>query len=1398
MIRTVSLRLTACLALSFAVSCTTPDLGPGLDTCTNDGGDCQLPLSPGVITGTVVYNGSRRGDAILFLWSQDALPPPDGTSTTPVALARVAQADLFGAGTTGPFSAPYTFTQVPPGHYQIRAFLDATHEFDPFFDYTAQPRSGDPAGGHGAFIGPDGLARFGDINVPIATVVPGISVGIGPELPFDPPSFVLAPGTATTLAQSIDRPQLLTLKATNLGVPLASFANGHFGVELDLGLDGKARSTGGDGLVDVYPKVFLKQLDAILEDNSVAAVAPGDLAVVPGRVIALPILPLLVPGGNPVPVDTLQVYLEPFAVRLAGLGPLSTIPRGHYQVVVIEKSGQGWTLPNSLGSDSTKPNYLPSQAALFTVDRQTGGPDGVISGQVSYLASGGGAPPAPGNIIVQVYKDDPLNPPPPLGAQQPVRIQILRPAPGEATPTGFVVNYRIVGLTAPGRYVVQALADQDGNFSGNNLLGTPTKGDIVGAHLDKSTGAVAPVPIDHGETPNIDVTLVQVVPLDPPAFQIDHTSGAPSFAATSRSVARFGLVTRPLAFPAGAVATPVFTVSLVRNSGQKPVDRDGDGLLDVWPRVFLARLDPKDPTGLTQSSPPVIIPAAVDPTPFLPQLLAQDPGAAPLLVTRVTVIARPVALDVTNPDAPVRQLGVPPGQYKIVVINKTGQIWQIPNEAGPAALDSRAAEMLSGSTASQGESFTVTPPTSAVPPGSISGTLTVTNLPTGTAQFKRAYLFAYDARNPPPTGQPVSVDEHEFAEFGGVVSSGLTVGYTLPALPSGNYLVTALVDTRGDFALDPQLFAAAPGEGTLLGGAAGVVPVTTVAVTGQAVQVSGASALPARPSFVLLDDSGAPVTADLGGLASNSTAPIHFDLHAKTILTPAISAIPEADPATFPLSWAACTSAGVPINDPATNLPAFKTQVLIVKLNATGSGPDVAADGSRTIIPASIDPLPFLNSKVPCAGALAVSDLPVAVTPAALSVGATGALTPLPQIPAGRYSIILVSQSGQIWSVPNQLVQESALVPLLATQGVALSVAAAPAPTGTIAGNLGLMGSYTSSTIGSVLLSAWSVTDPPPGIAQQKCAAPACGTGRPVASVLVPKSAMQALLNPAARFGYSLAVPLGSYFVTALMDVPGQFNPAISFMQTPPLGSQALLLGAGQSPTVVNVASGGSMPAQNDVLFDSIAAQQMVPVERPMFEFASSSPTVLLSGANSPIALVLRPPAQLPSLPYQPQPSAFHPFVVGAPGPLVHQGNTAGTPYLVTTQVVFTPLGDPAVQTCAPVGFVDPNSNSNGSTTLCAALFGTSAGPSGPGGCTMGSTGPALPPFDSKLTLSSLVVLVDDHLCVQGPSVLTQRPSSGAWRVTVFESLTNQAWSIPNEAGIASPGAGQGAFFTVQ
>jgi hypothetical protein len=1030
-----------CAALMVAAACEKPGVAPGLDQFSCDGGPCP---APGVIQGSLVYSGTARGDAVLLLFDTAALPPPDGNGTSAAALARVSQAELFGsapATSIGPFSAQFTFSQVPSGRsYQIRAFIDATHDFDPFFDFARQPRAGDPAGGHGE-IGPDGQPRLVAIDVAPGQAISGVSVALTQTLPYDPPAFELA-GGSQILSAAMDRPAHLKMRTASLAAPRASFPKAHFALELDRDAQGNRQSTFRDGLDDVFPRVILRQLSGLDAKGNPSPVSPAAAAIVPCRIVSTSVLPALVnmpAGALPMAQDQLDVLVQPFAVG-PDLNPLPGIPAGTYQVVVIEKSGQVWTVPNQLGDPGLGAAYFTaSQAQTVTFAPVVGQPAGSIAGDVVWK---GDTTTTSGNIIVQAYLDDPFNPPPPVGAAQPVRVQAIPFAAVQKTTDGFKAAYKLSGL-APGNYVVQALDDVDRNFSPLNILQTPTRGDLVGAVLASGSTQPASIAVS-GAVTGKDVTLGLRVPLDPPAFEIDPATPA-QMPADQVTPVRFNLRAKALAFPAGQAPAPHFAVQLVRDSGGSPVDSDHDGLPDVWPRAFLVRLDPADPSGLTQFISPdlhrtvtEIIPAAVDPTPFLPALQPQTPtGTPPVLTDKLTIVVRPSLLDASTAGVPPQRLpSLQPGSYKVVLVSQTGQVWQIPNEAGSLALDPGVICAVGAPTCapgtvqtqSQSQAFQVGLPAHQVFTGGIAGSLTVS----GTTAPVAAYVFAYRATALPPFGLPVSADFHLGPEF----QSG-KVNYVLPDLPADDYVVTAIVDMRGDFAVSPGLFAIAPGAGSLAA-APQSVHVTTALVTNT--NLTAASTLPQRPSFQIVDGAGAPFTSDTA--VAVGTSPV-LHIKAASVLGSGVGALRPDTAGMFVL---ACDGTATP--------QASSLSIALIKvLDTAGLVPDLDANGKATVVPALVDQSQFTAGS--CGGPVQPVTGTVAVN---LQNGSAKVnllnpnepATPVPLVP-GRYSVVVTSLAKQVWRVPNELqpalldagaaqVTPTATKSLLQTQGIAVQI----------------------------------------------------------------------------------------------------------------------------------------------------------------------------------------------------------------------------------------------------------------------------------------------------------------------------------------------------------------------
>jgi hypothetical protein len=1025
------------------VACETPGLAPGLDQFSCDGGLCP---PPGVIQGSLVYSGAARGDAILFLFDTAALPPPDGNGTSATAIAHIPQATLFGnplAAGIGPFSAGFTFTQVPSGRsYQIRAFIDATaaHEFAPLFDYAQQPRAGDPVGGHGD-LGPGGQPRFLAISVGAGQVVSGINVALTQTLVYDPPSFELS-GGSQAIDQNIDQPVWLQLRTARLSARSASFANAHFALELDRDAQGNRRSSLADGLDDVFPRVFLRQRSGVDGQGNPAPVNAQSAAIVPCRAIATAVLPALVnlgAGAPPIARDVLDVLVEPFAVAAADLKPLAKIPAGKYQVVVVERSGQVWTLPNDLGDAANEgtPYFAASQAQSVTIAPQGALPANSVSGTVAWRAD---PSVKSGNIIVQAYRDDPFNPPPPLGAALPVRVQILPASAAVPDAQGFTAAYRIDGLPQ-GNYRVQALDDVDGNFSPLNLLRTATAGDLLGAAAD---GQGRPASIAVSGNVTADLTLATRAPADPPAFEIDPATPA-QMPVDQVTPVRFSVRAKALAFPAGRASAPHFAVQLVRDAGAAAVDADHDGLPDVWPRVFLVRLDPGDPAGLTQYVSPdlhttrtQVIPAAVDPTPFLPALQPQPGGnAAPVVTDKLTIVVRPALFDASTPGAPPQRIALQPGAYAIVLLSQAGQAWQIPNEAGSAALDpgsvcpAGASSCAPGTvqTQSQSGAFQVGPRAHPASDGAISGSLAVAGTPPAAA-----YVFAYAANALPPFGSPLSADFHLGAEF-----AGGAVSYLLPNLPTGDYLVMALADSRGDFAPSPAFLALAPGSGNLV-----AAPATVHVGTGAAAaSLTAATALPQRPSFQLVDGGGNALTADVA-VAFGGAPSASIRIKPAAILGAGVAPLHPDSAGAFVLG---CDGSGKPI--------ASTLSVELIKVaDAAGLTPEIDGQGKATVIAAALDPSQFPAGTC-TAGLPYVVTTPVNVLASNASAKVNLLDPGLPPAPvalvAGRYAVFVTSLAKQVWRVPNELqpalldpaallVTPAATKSLLQTQQVAVNV----------------------------------------------------------------------------------------------------------------------------------------------------------------------------------------------------------------------------------------------------------------------------------------------------------------------------------------------------------------------
>ncbi len=338
----------------------------------------------------------------------------------------------------------------------------------------------------------------------------------------------------------------------------------------------------------------------------------------------------------------------------------------------------------------------------------------------------------------------------------------------------------------------------------------------------------------------------------------------------------------------------------------------------------------------------------------------------------------------TNPAAP-RRLPLQPGSYKIVLVTQSGQVWQIPNEAGSLALAPQVVCAASTTicppgtvqTQSQSASFQVGLPAHQIYSGAIAGMLTA-------AAPISAYVFAYAANALPPFGKPVSADVHLGSEF---VSGA--VNFVLPDLPTGDYVVTALADTRGDFAASPALFALAPGAGTLLAPPQPVHVDTGAATANLTTSVTA----PQRPSFQLLDLGG---TLQTGDLSLSITGMHSFKINPAAVLTSAIAPLRPDAAGAFAI---ACGASG-PV---ASSLSVQAVKVV----DPAGLSPQLDSGGTPVVVAASVDFTPVTSCP---AGTVVMVTSPLTVT-----------LIPPATLLPGRYAVMVTSIAKQVWRLPNEL-----------------------------------------------------------------------------------------------------------------------------------------------------------------------------------------------------------------------------------------------------------------------------------------------------------------------------------------------------------------------------------------
>jgi len=277
------------------------------------------------------------------------------------------------------------------------------------------------------------------------------------------------------------------------------------------------------------------------------------------------------------------------------------------------------------------------------------------------------------------------------------------------------------------------------------VTGEPNRGDVGGAAVDALTLAFRTVTISKDEDDRVTEAATGVtftvqqststtVPADRPAYQV--ITASQQFAVSTAPPCNPSFPTGPrckvldvaaMAVYEGVVdqRAPAFLIRFIDNNNDCVADDlNGDGQPDFWPRVFVRKLadannpallvdeNDRDRDGVVDTDPglpsyphadgstdtaadAVLLAAGIIPDAAALSALVDGSGqprctpsasgpvwpVAPAGSLRLAV--QSVALDVANPNAPVRLQGVPPGKYAMTVMQFTGQTWRLPNELQP-------------------------------------------------------------------------------------------------------------------------------------------------------------------------------------------------------------------------------------------------------------------------------------------------------------------------------------------------------------------------------------------------------------------------------------------------------------------------------------------------------------------------------------------------------------------------------------------------------------------------------------------------------------------------------------------------------------------------------------------
>ncbi len=334
------------------------------------------------IVGTVSTEEAIVGDVVMLLYTCDNPPPPASTGR-PIDFVIVNREE-FDKG-----AAEYIFPLVTPGSgpddsacYEVHAFMDADHDWNPFYTVAGQKTATDVVATAGTTVEVFGAPAAGD-PIPLAT---GVDIELDRVLDYDLPVFDSAFMDMTGELED-PPPMELQLGAQNedgdpydlhymemdtlpITSPLVDLSEPRFQMifAADADGDGYPDDVNGDGLSDVeWPKVLFLKIDPA-DPTGQTTVTPS--IVIPG--VVLPFDPtftnddynhvfnyidegLPFDGVTEWPVDHLNVVVPELLVTDLATAETELLEAqdpevvtGEYQVLVMNPTGQLWSTPNIL------------------------------------------------------------------------------------------------------------------------------------------------------------------------------------------------------------------------------------------------------------------------------------------------------------------------------------------------------------------------------------------------------------------------------------------------------------------------------------------------------------------------------------------------------------------------------------------------------------------------------------------------------------------------------------------------------------------------------------------------------------------------------------------------------------------------------------------------------------------------------------------------------------------------------------------------------------------------------------------------------------------------------------------------------------------------------------------